>query len=181
MPLSLRCMSALAVAGLLLVPSAVLAQDSKSATLATELSRLLDEMKLDSIAAKHGATDQFVGALYFPGSQLLVVSTKYSAPDRINYLLGQKAYKDAYADLSSASEQQAKIFVIDGGANGLRFKRENNQPFDTVDLSGKTLAFDGEWGRGRISEDEYRKTYATTDEQYAQMLQALIAALKKPS
>ncbi len=181
MTLSPRRMSALVVAGLLLVPSAVLAQDSKSATLATELSHLLDEMKLDSVAARHGAADQFVGALYFPGSQLLVVSTKYSAPDRINYLLGQKAYKDAYADLSSASEQQAKIFVMDGGANGLRFKRENNQPLDTVDLSGKTLAFDGEWGRGRMSEDEYRKTFATTDEQYSQMLQALITALKKPS
>jgi hypothetical protein len=178
---TLRRMSALVVAGLLLVPAAVLAQDSKSATLATELSRLLDEMKMDSVAARQGGADQFVGALYFPGSQLLVVSTKYSAPDRINYLLGQKAYKDAYADLSSASEQQAKIFVMDGGANGLRFKRENNQPLDTVDLSGRTLAFDGEWGRGRISEDEYRKTFATTDEQYAQMLQALITALKKPS
>ena len=169
------------LAGLVLLPAAGFAQESKSAALATELARLLDDRKLDSVAARQGAAGQFVGALYFPGSQLLVVSTKYSAPDRINYLLGQKAYKDAYADLSSASEQQAKIFVMDGGANGLRFKRENNQPLDTVDLSGRTLAFDGEWGRGRISEDEYRKTFATTDEQYAQMLQALITALKKPS
>jgi hypothetical protein len=174
-----RGFAALLLVGLVLVSATAVAQESKSASLAAELSRLLDDLKLDSFAARQDAADQFVGALYFPGSQLLVVSTKYSVPDRINYLLGQKAYKDAYADLSSASEQQAKIFVMDGGANGLQFKREANQPFDTVDLPGRSLAFDGEWGRGRISEDEYRKTFATTDEQYAQMLQALIAGLKK--
>ena len=31
------------------------------------------------------------------------------------------------------------MFVSDLGANGLRFKRENNQPFDTADLAGKNL------------------------------------------
>ena len=78
-------------------------------------------------------TDQFVAALYFQGSQLLVVAAKYSTPDRLNYLIGQKQYKDVYSDLSSASEQTTKVFVMDLGANGLKFKRENNEPFDTVD------------------------------------------------
>ncbi|HVG73584.1 MAG TPA: hypothetical protein VM819_21905, partial [Vicinamibacterales bacterium] len=64
---------------------------------------------------------------------------------------------------------------------GLRFKREDNQPFDTVDVGGKSYQFDGEWGRAKMSEDEYKKTFAATDEDYAQMLQALIATLKKPS
>ena len=181
MTIALRGFCALVLAvGTLVVPSTALAQDSKSAALAGELSRLLDERKLDSVAARQGA-DQYVGALYFAGSQLLVVGGKYSAPDRLNYLLVQKAYRDVYADLSSASEQKSKLFVMDLGADGLRFKHENNQPFDTADLAGRSVAFDGDWGRARISEAEYRKTFQTTDAQYSEMLQALIEALKKTS
>jgi hypothetical protein len=166
------------LAGILLVPSSLSAQDSKSASVAGELTKLLDQMKLDSIAAKQG-TDRFVAALYFSGSQLLVVGAKYSVPDRLNLLIGQKQYRDVYADLSSASEQSTKVFVMDLGANGLKFKRENNEPFDTVDSSGDSVAFNGE--RGKLSEDDYRKAFATSDEQYTSMLQALLAALKKPS
>ena len=165
----------------LIVPSVAYAQESTSASVATELTRLLDEMKLDSFAARRDAGDQYVSALYFPGSQLLVVSAKYSVPSRMNLLLGQKAYHDIYADLSSASEQQSKVFVMDLGANGLRFKRESNQPFDTADVLGKSVVFDGDWDKAKISEAEYRKAFEATDAQYAQMLQALVAALKKPS
>jgi hypothetical protein len=167
-----------ALAALLLVPSTLSAQDSKSAAVAGELTKLLDQMKLDAVAARHG-TDQFVAALYFQGSQLLVVGGKYSTPDRITYLIGQKQYRDVYADLSSASEQATKVFVMDLGANGLKFRRENNEPFDTVDASGTSVAFNGE--RGKLSEDDYRKVFATSDEQYTSMLQALLAAIKKPS
>ena len=176
--IALRGLGVAALAGLLFVPSTLFAQDSKSAAVAGELTRLLDQMKLDAVAARQG-TDQFVAALYFQGSQLLVVGAKYSSPDRLTYLLGQKQYRDVYADLSSASEQATKVFVMDLGANGLKFKRENNEPFDTVDSSGRSIAFNGE--RGKLSEDDYRKAFATSDEQYASMLQALLAALKKPS
>lgn len=175
-----RGFRAFVLASLLLVPSFALAQESKSASLATELARLLDEMKLDSVAAQQGA-DHYVGALYFPGSQLLVVSGKYSSPARMKDLLGKKDYREVYLDLSSASEQSSRVFIMDLGANGLRFKREDNQPFDTADVAGRSVTFDGEWGRAKISEEEYRKTYAATDEQYSQMLQALISTLKKPS
>ena len=168
------------LASLLVVPSLALGQDSKSAALAAELTRLLDASKLGSVAAGRG-DGEYVGALYFPGSQLLVIGAKYSAPARMEYLLDKKAYGEVYADLSSASEQQSKIFIMDLGANGLQFKREDNQPFDTADVGGRSVNFDGDWGRARISEAEYRKTFETTDDQYSQMLQALIAALKKTS
>jgi hypothetical protein len=74
------------------------------------------------------------------------------------------------------------VLITDLGAHGLQFKREKDQPFDIVDLGGKSMSFDGKWGgKENPSKDEYAKTYESTDEQYAQMLQALIAALKKPS
>jgi hypothetical protein len=164
----------------LMIPSALFAQDSKSAVIATELTRLLDQMKLDSVAARHTVAGQYVSAMYIAGSQLLVVSAKYSNPSRMDYLLGQKAYSEMYQDLNSASEQQSKVFVMDLGANGLRFKRLNNE-LDTADVSGKSVVFDGDWGKAKISEAEYRKTFEATDSEYAQMLEALVAALKKPS
>ncbi len=98
----------------------------------------------------------------------------------MDYLLNEKKYQEIYQDLNSASEQQSKVFVMDLGANGLRFKREKNE-LDTADVSGKSVVFDGDWDKAKISEAEYRKTYETTDAQYTQMLQALVAALKKPS
>jgi hypothetical protein len=176
--IAIRGLSVAVIAGCLLAPTTLSAQDSKSAVVAGELTKLLDQMKLGAVAARAG-TDQYVAALYFQGSQLLVVGAKYSTPDRLNYLIERKQYQDVYADLSSASEQSTKVFVMDLGANGLKFKRENDEPFDTVDSSGASVAFNGE--RGKLSEDDYKKVFATSDEQYTSMLQALIAVLKKPS
>jgi hypothetical protein len=172
----------LAIAAVLLaLPIAAAAQEeSKSAALAAELSRLLDERKLDSVAAQHGA-DQWVGALYFPGAQLLVVSGKLATVARMQDLLKKKEYREVYLDLSSASEQKTRTFIMDLGADGLRFRRENDRPFDTAEVAGRNVTFDGDWDRAKISEAEYRKTFTATDEQYVQMLQALIAEVKKPS
>ena len=168
------------VAALLFAPASVIAQESKSAAFASELAGLLDTMKLESVAAQQGA-DVYVGALYFPGSQLLVVGGKYASAARMKDLLGRKDYREVYLDVSSATEQKTRVFIMDLGANGLKFRRENNQPFDTADVGGRSVTFDGDWGRAKITEDDYRKTYAATDEQYSQMLQALIAQIKKPS
>ena len=157
-------------------PAATFAQDSKSAALATQLTSLLDQMKLDSVASQYA--DQVVGALYIPGTQLLVVTGKSSA--HFDPMLKQKAYRDVYIDLNGIPDT-TKVFFSDLGANGLRFRRENNQPFDSVDVGGKTISFDGEWGKAKISEQEYTKTWQSYDDRYSQLLQALIAALKKPS
>lgn len=165
--------------GIVGAPAAV-AQDSTSAPLAAELARLLDERKLDAVAAQQ-ADDTYVGALYFPGTQLLVVGGKYASAARMKDLLAKKSYREVYMDLSSASDQQSRVFIMDLGVNGLRFRRESNQPFDTADVGGKSWTFDGDWDRAKISEDDYRKSFASTDERYSQMLQALIAALKKTS
>ena len=165
---------------LLLTPPGVFAQDSKSASRVDELVKLLDSQKLDSIAARSG-DDQFVGALYFAGSQLLVVSARYSVPQRMAQQLAQKAYRDVYIDLNSASLPDSKVLVSDLGANGLRARREENQPFDTVDIGGKSYSFDGDWDRAKLSEAEYLKTFQTTEQEYLKMIEALIAELKKTS
>jgi hypothetical protein len=163
--------------------SIAFAQDSKSTTLVGELVKLLDAKKLDSIAAKFDGTekDKFVVALYFAGSQLLVVSARYSVPQRMEEQLKEKNYRDVYIDLNSASVPQSKIFISDLGANGLHARREDNQPFDTADIGGKSYSFDGDWGRAKLSEEEYTKTFQMTEQEYVRMLEALVAELKKTS
>lgn len=166
---------------LLLAPSIAGAQDSKSAGLAAELVRLLDQGKLDSLAAKVAAPDQYVAALYFPGSQLLVVGAKYYVPERMDVSISEKKYRDVYIDLNSASVPQTKIFISDLGANGLQAKKRGNQPNDSADIGGKTRVFDGDWKKAKISEAEYMKAFEDTEAEYIKMLEALVAQAKKSS
>src|SRR6185503_12580225 len=105
----------------------------------------------------------------------------FASPDRAVILIDRKLYRDVYTVLNSAAEAEGKMFISDLGADGLKFRRQHNQPFDTVDLPSKSYSCDGEWGRAKLSRDEYTKAFQTADEQYSQMLQALIEQLKKSS
>ena len=165
---------------ILVAPALAGAQQSSSAAVAGELVKLLDSRKLDSIAAKLGK-DQYVGALYFAGSQLLVVQARYAVPERMDVQLSEKKYRDVYIDLNSASMPDSKTLVSDLGADGLQARREDNRPYDTVDMGGKSYAFDGDWGKAKLSEQEYTKTFQTSDSNYVRMLEALVAELKKSS
>ena len=164
------------------ISAAALAQESKSAPLAKQLAAALDAAKLDSIAAKDPAgADVFVGALYFRGVQLLVVSAKYAVPLYLNDRLAKKEYRDMYLDLSSASVPATKVFIEDLGADGLKAKRNEGQPYDSYELAGKRTAFDGDWKKQNLSEDDYMKAFAAADDRYAQMLTVLLEQLKKTS
>ena len=176
---SSRGVRCLAVVVLLLVPVIANAQESRSAQLATELAKLLDSLKIDSVAARLDG-DQYAGALYFPGSQLLVVKARYIVPERMDAQLAQKNYRDVYIDLNSASVPTSKVLIADLGANGLYARRRENQ-FDTADVGGKSYSFDGDWGKAKISEDEYTKAFQTSEGEYLKILEALVAQLKKTS
>jgi hypothetical protein len=163
-----------------LVAGQALAQESKSAPLAKQLVEALTAAKLDTIAAKDPAgRDVYIGALYIPGFQLLVVSGTYSVPVLLDTRIEKKEYRDVYIDLNSASPAATRMLIEDGGADGLKAKREENQPFDSVDTGGKHVMFDSDWKKQKISEDDYMKTFATTDERYVQMLTALLTQTKK--
>ena len=163
-----------------LTPAMASAQDSKSASSVTELVKLLDSKKMDSFGVKGASANEYVGALYFPGSQLLVVRAKFDTPWRADSLLDMKNYRDLYIELNSASVPNTKVFVSDLSANGLRAKKDGNL-YDTADIGGKTFNFDGDWKKAKIPEADYSKTFTDTDQQYLDMVQTLLAALKKSS
>jgi hypothetical protein len=156
-----------------------IAQEARSATLAKELASLMQERQLDSIAARSPTVeDQFVAALYFPG-QLLVVSARYSAPAVLNEKIARREYREVYIDLNSASIAESKILITDAGVDGLRPRREANQPFDGQDIGGEGIRFDGNWRDQKMTEQEYMKVFSQADENYSAALQVLLGALKK--
>jgi hypothetical protein len=181
----MRLLTRVVICSLVLVwlaPAVALAQESKSSSLAKQLAAALDAGKLDSIAAKDpGAPDVFAAALYFPGTQLLVISGKYAVPQLLTDRVGRKEYRDVYLDLNGASAADSKVFIEDPGADGLKARREENQAFDQCEIGGKRTMFNGDWKTQKMSEDDYMKAYSAADDRYAQILAALLAEAKKTS
>lgn len=165
---------------LVLTPGLAVAQESKSAPLAKELAQVLDQSKMNTFAAKDpDKADAYVAAMYFAGNQLLVVSARYAVPMYLDQKLGKKDFMEVYIDLNSASVPDSKVFVSDLQANGLQAKPEEGQPYDTYESGGATLAFDRNWKKRNLSEQDYMKQFADADERYAKLLSVLIAHLKK--
>jgi len=166
----------LAVA-LLLVPAAARAQ-SKSGELAKQLSQLLDEKKMESFAAADAQNDGvFVAALYYPGTELLVVSAKYFNPPAFNDKLAQKNYQGAYADLNAGAVAGSRLLVMDTFADGLVASPRGGTPPDSVD-GATSMTFDGNWKKSKQTEEEYMKAYQNADAAYAHALEVLITKLK---
>ena len=186
MPTNLRVVCRVSVllsaAVVLLSPAVAQGQSTKSAAAAKQLSETLDRLKLDSIAAADPADPStFVAALYFQGSTLLVVSAKYAAPTLLTAKLAKKDYRDVYIDLNAASVAGSKIFVMDQLCDGLVAKPGDSQAPDTWEKGPTATAFDGDWKKAKMSEEEYQKAFTTADEQYARILTLLTDHAKKGS
>ncbi len=155
------------------------AQGSKSAPLAKQLTQVLDTAKLDSIAAADPAEPgTFVAALYIQGTQMLVVSAKYSVPVLLTEKLGKKEYREVYIDLNSASEPRTKIFVMDQLADGIVAKPDGDKPADTWEHGKTAIVFDGDAKKAKLSDEEYQKAFDDADARYARMLSLLLAQAK---
>jgi len=182
-----RCRRAMYAGSFVLAMLAVcagtaVAQTAQSAAVAKSLTAALDQAKLSAIAAADPASPGvYVAALYYPGAELLVVQAKYSAPAAMDATLTSKDYREAYVDLNGAAEPGTKIFIEDLKADGLNANPGNDQPFDSYDATSQKAQFNHDWKAQKMSEDEYKKLFATADQQYTHMLTLLLDELKKPS
>jgi len=170
---------ALVIAGVS-VPAAA-ADGSKSSTVAKELVQALDAAKLGAIATADPANPGvFIAALYIPETQLLVVSAKYSAPPLLIDRINAKDYQAVYVDLQSASVRGSKVFVMDQAADGLLPKLSgDSSAADSFDEGDKSVSFDGDWKKAKVTEADYNKSFADADERYAKLLSMLLAQAKK--
>jgi hypothetical protein len=174
------------VAGALLLASMfaalpAAAQESTSAPLVAELSRLLDQQKLDSVAVKDpDEPDRFIAASYLPGVQMIVVSGKFPVPAALEAMLGDRRYAEVYANLNSTQIKEGKLFIQDVRADGLYPTRRGDGAFDIVyENVTTTTMFDGDYRKQKVSRNEYQSHFKTVDGNYARMLTLLIAELKK--
>jgi hypothetical protein len=164
---------------ILSVPMAAAAQGVKSGDLAKQLTMLLDAKKLDSVAAADADNPgTYIAAVYIPGTQLLVVSAKYTQPSLLTDLIARKDFKGVYVELTSASIPSTKMLVMDAYANGLLPKPSGDQPADSVDRAGTESKFDGAWKKAKIPEADYLKNFGEADAAYVHLLQMLINNLK---
>jgi hypothetical protein len=174
-----RRVALVVLAVVILAPAAARAQDVKSPDLVKQLTTLLDQKKIDAIATPDGQTPgAYIAALYFPGTQLLVVSAKYSAPAMLQELIARKDYRAVYAELTSASVPGSKMFVNDVYANGLAVKPSGTNPPDSIESATTQATFDGGWKKAKIAEADYLKSFSDADAAYTRVLQALINQLK---
>jgi hypothetical protein len=143
------------------------AQTTSSASLVEQLKQLMDDQGLSAIAAQDPSKENhFIAALYFSGRQVLAVSAPYSAPLIMSQQLDDGDYRNAYIDLSSASDPEARFFVDDFGADGLLAGSATEGPGDSVNRGGQQVALD-------VSD-----LYAQADQDYAEMLRLLIGELR---
>jgi hypothetical protein len=156
-------------------------QQSQSTRAAAALTSLLDERKLEAIAARDPEQpDRFIAALFIPGSQLLVVSAAYPAPAVLEQLIAEAKYRDVYIALHDASTRDGRFFVMDLQADGLRRTRNDAAPFDIVyENAVHQISYDGDWKRQKLTEAEYNERFNSDDARYARMLTVLTDALNR--
>jgi len=178
-----RHVAALLVAGAIGVPSLASAQESRSGPLVKELVGLLETAKTDCAAARMtGSQDEFVAVMYFPGAQLLAIAAKYAAPPLLNERLIQRNFKEVYLDLNAATDPATRLVIEDLQSDGLKFKNDKDEASDYYTQgTAPRFAFDGQWKKRKLPEDEYMKTYAEADALYSKMLESVIAEFKKGS
>ena len=153
------------------------ASGSKSAALAKELVDILVKRNITSMAARDPIErDRFIAALFYPG-QLMVVTGKYAVPVLLDEKISFDKYMDVYVELNGAATLDSKIFIEDQFANGIATTKDT--PFDSWTVGGsKATLFDGDHRKAKLSRDAYRKLVTDADQQYAKLLELLIAQAK---
>lgn len=149
----------------------------RSAALAQQLGAALLEHKLEAVAARdpEGA-DRFVAALFFPDSQLLVISASYPSPSLLDEKLARKNYRDVYLDLGTTQFADTSLFFQDMKADGLCEHR--NQTADILYEGGASTIFDGDWKKHSPSERAYEQKFAEMDDRYSRLLELLLTQLR---
>jgi hypothetical protein len=149
----------------------------RSAALAKQLGVALLEHKLDAIAARDPeAPDRFVAALFFPDSQMLVISASYSSPSLLDEKLAQKNYREVYLDLGTTQFADTSMFFQDMKADGLCHDRD--QTADILYEGRTSTILDGDWKKHGLSEQAYEKRLADADDRYSRLLELLLAQIQ---
>jgi hypothetical protein len=184
-----RLAAALALAAAVTVAPHGQVQEAASVAKAKAFAALLQGKKLEAFAIKDrrdpAKTDRYVAALIVPNAQLLVVAASYTRFMDLEYRLHKQDFMAAYVDLNTSTFSQDKFFVEDAMADGLVITPKRNTAPDGVKIGTREVSFNGEFANprrrnqeGKITEEDYRKTFADADQRYSALLDLLIEQLK---
>lgn len=159
------------------------ADSFRSAGPAQRLVQTLQQKQLAHAAAKDPSEPgRYVAAMRVGDGLLLVVSAHYAQPALLNERLYRGDYEGVYRELNAAGDRAGKFFVQDLGEPGLALRRKDGEPYDVVyEAVVKRTAFDGDWKAEKLSRDDYQAACDAADHRYAEVLQALVAALEAPA
>jgi len=168
---------------------AVPAQSQAPATAAKvkELAALLQARKLEAFAVRvPGEAGRFVATRIVPNVQLLTVLALHTRHMDMEYYLYNKDHRNAYLDLASSTFSTERVLIDDALADGLVALPGRSLAHDSVVKGTERQMFDGEFSNGRRNDertpkDAYMKVFADAEQQYAKMLDLLIAEIKKVS
>jgi len=165
------------IATLLSASTAAAATELRSRQLTRDLASVLSEHHLEAIAATDpDDAGRVVAALYFPGSQLLVVSARLTAASAwVQQQLETKAYREVYTTVQGSGSREGKVFIQDIGADGLQSAAD--QPVDVVYRDGVSQTiFNGDPDH---KDAAYSRKLMQADADYARLLQLLIDAARR--
>jgi hypothetical protein len=159
--------------------AAAQARPFESADAAYALARALDQSGLTAIAtAVPHEPGMFVAALYFPGSQLLVVSARHPSPERIASRIAMRRYREAYLSLLGTPMPQGKFYVRDANADGILSALPDSGDVDLVREGGvRQTSFDGQTESQGLTSTQYDIRLAAADARYADLLTVLASAV----
>jgi hypothetical protein len=146
---------------------------------AVELVRLMTRHQLSAMAAEDPAEDgRFVAAMHVPGSQLLLIRTRYAAPALLRNRMAAGAFRQSYVELFAFGERDGRVFIMDLGADGLAVDGTAGAQVD-ISWHGtrEHTIYNGQWKAQQLTEAEYRARLADREHVYAEALDVLIAAL----
>ena len=164
-----------------------LAQESTSAPLAEELVNLMEELQIEAVAGRDPAEDDRFLAAMLASDRLLVVSARYSSPGTAQVKITNREFQEVYTDLDTTPVAGTKMLITDAGANGLRATPARRISIaegdlnDAVDRGDHILRLDDDPSGQDLSGDEYRSAFVEADEQYARILELLIASARADS
>ena len=181
---SSRWLTVLAATALLLGQSSARADNHlfASADAARELVRLLDNKGINAVAAVDPAEPgRFIAALYFAGSQLLVVSARHPSVDGVTHRIQMGQYREAYLDLQGTPTREGKLFIQDSGADGILAALPDSGAVDVLYEDGvRQTLFNGDIANQKLTQAEYEARLESADASYARLLRVLTDVVRQP-
>ena len=171
------CVSPWVVVAMLGWPSSVSAD---SRTIAAHVAAQFIDRKLNAFAVQDpNDDDRFIAAIVVDG-HVLAVSAVHPKPALVRQKIAAARHRTVYALLITSGNKRGRLFVGDFGTPGLTARRDSSGSCDmTWRDAADEVMFDGRWRAQELSEAEYRRRFATDEEEYEAMLRLLHAALSE--